>query len=89
MVLPFPRESTETNFFGEDPLVLQSGPSKEQMLSDGIHGVILKWLNIHEYRNSFLELMYCKNVCYNPLMINFLFITHKIISYHACKFARN
>ena len=42
MVLPFPRESTETNFFGEDPLVLQSGPSKEQMLSDGIHGVILK-----------------------------------------------
>lgn len=48
MVLPFPRESTETNFFGEGPLVLQSGPSKEQMLSDGIHGVILKWLNIHE-----------------------------------------
>lgn len=42
MVLPFPRESTETNFFGEGPLVLQSGPSKEQMLSDGIHGVILK-----------------------------------------------
>ena len=42
MVLPFPRESTETSFFGEGPLVLQSGPSKEQMLSDGIHGVILK-----------------------------------------------
>ena len=42
MVLPFPRESTETSFFGEGQLVSQSGPSKEQMLSDGTHGVILK-----------------------------------------------